>query len=245
MPFLRKRRYGRRRFGMLRRRRRMPGRRPRRRFFRARRRMRWPTRTGPEWKKYVGEQTAIGCNHAFNAINLTSNIGLGTGVNQRIGSKIIVRKIELWYNITSNTTVAQQTARLVVWRLKNTIADAPASVQQIFDTCNGAIPTTQAIGTGKVGHNHNYRVLYKRGHRINPFANAAQANPQGQWVVSRYVALRWRRGLRVVYSDGVDVPGLNKCNQIQADMFGTDWLGTAPEIQPVGNLYWAVWFNDA
>lgn len=246
MAFLRrKRRYGRRRFGMLRRRRRFVGRRPRRRLFRARRRLHWPTSRGPEWKKYSGELSNIGCNHAFNAINLTSNIGLGTGVNQRIGSKIIVRKVECFFNIFANTAVSQEIARLVIWRLKNKISEAPASVQQIFDTVNGTVPTSVVIGCGKVGHNHNYRVLYKRGVRINPVANAAQANPQGVFQYVRHLTLRWRRGLRVVYNDGVDVPGQNKCNQLQADMFGTDWFGTAPATQPVGNFYWVVWFNDA
>lgn len=134
---------------------------------------------------------------------------------------------------------------MVVWRLKNTISNAPASVQQIFDTVNANVPTTHAIACGKIGPNHDWRVLYKRGHKINPVANAAQANPQGSWNVARFVSFRWRRGLRVTFNDGgFDSYGLNKCNQIFADMFGTDWYGTAPEVQPAGNLYFSVWFTD-
>lgn len=242
--YIRKRRYGRRRFGMLRRKRRVGRVRPRRRFYRARRRRFRRSSGGKEWKRVTGTQANIGCNHAFAAINLTSGIPVGTGPNQRIGSKITIRKLEVWYNMYGNTTITQQTCRLVIWRLRNFIANAPASLANIFDTIGGGLPSSIAVATGKVGRNHDWSVIYKGANVINPVVNAATVYPQGRFMVGKYVCFRWRRGLRVTYNDGADVYGLNKCNQLQADMFGTDWLGAAPGSQPDGNLFWIVWFTD-
>lgn len=241
------RRYGRRR-PVFRRKRRVTFRRRRfgpRRSFKRRRTSRRPGR--PELKQiYVpigpgggGGSTVMSTNYSY--ADVTGTIVPGTNSSTRIGSTVVIRKMQFWADTTpaAATPLVTEFCRWVLVR-QGTNVSAPTAFTQIYDT-SVQQTTAQIAEFGlRLPGQANYFVIKDTSFKLLKPGDAASTpgtiHKRIKWTI------RWRKGLRVNYTgDAGSTFDNRRPNFLYLFALGQQAAGASA---PVSNYGFRLWFTD-
>lgn len=195
----------------------------------------------PELKTYILPVTPVTWNNAFSYGALTASIPQGTTSQSRVGSSIVVRRLQFLFQAvpSATTTLQQEFIRPAIWRIVENVSN-PTSFSQLYDTdLTGTVP--QIIEYGRVMPGVRcYRPVWTRRYRLVKPGDSSATPATTR--VCKSVDLRWRKGLRIQYFDpGAGDYDSRKSNQLIFFLLGEQAGGGNP---PIGEWMARVWFTD-
>jgi len=215
---------------------------PKRRRFVARRRFRRQRRINnrPEEKTYTQVAYPINYVSTFGTVNLTGLIIKGTDFGQRIGSSIVIRRIQflLTCGARAATGIVKEYTRFSLFRQLPFIS-GPTAYNQLYDV--DLIGGTDGIaeqGNWMPGNPNWKRIKTTRMVNLKP---GDPASTPGTLYHTKRITVRFRKGLRVQYQDTGVAATDRRSNYLYLQYMGQQ---AAEATACTGTLAFRIWFTD-